>query len=40
MSNDEMVVELEQKLKTLQLYHAAALADSVVRYGNEGVVTK
>jgi hypothetical protein len=40
MSNDEMVVELEQKLKTLQLYHAAALADSVVRYGNEGVLEK
>ena len=40
MSNDEMVAELEQKLKTLQLYHAAALADSVARYGNEGVLDK
>jgi len=31
---------LEQKLKTLQLYYAAAIADSVARYGREGILEK
>ena len=38
MTNEERITTLEQKLKTLQLYYAAALADSVVRYGNAGVL--
>jgi len=40
MSNEERITALEQKLKTLQLGYAAALADSVLRYGNEGVLDK
>ena len=40
MSNEERIAALEQKLKTLQLGYAAALADSVVRYGNEGILDK
>ena len=40
MTNEERNTILEQKLKTLQLYYAAALADSVVRYGNEGILDK
>jgi len=40
MSDEERITTLEQKLKTLQLGYAAALADSVVRYGNEGVLDK
>ena len=40
MPNDERVDALENKLKTLQLYYAAALADSTVRYGNEGILDK
>ena len=39
-TNEEKIAALEQKLKTLQLGYAAALADSVVRYGNEGVLEK
>ncbi len=33
-------MELEQKLKTLQIYYAAALADCTTRYGNEGILEK
>jgi len=40
MSNVERIATLEQKLKTLQLTYAAALADAVVRYGNEGILEK
>jgi len=40
MTNDERTINLEQKIKTLQLTYAAALADSVVRYGNAGVLDK
>ena len=40
MTNEDRVAILEQKLKTLQLYYAAALADVVVRFGNEGVLDK
>lgn len=40
MTNEEKVLMLEQKLKTLQMYYAAALADSVIRYGNEGILDK
>ena len=29
----------EQKLKTVQLYYAAALADSVLRYGRAGILS-
>lgn len=31
-------MELEQKLKALQMYYAAALADSTLRYGNAGIL--
>ena len=40
MSNEERITTLEQKLKTLQVGYAAALADSVVRYGSEGILDK
>jgi hypothetical protein len=30
-------MKLEQKLKTLQMYYAAALADSTLRYGSEDI---
>ena len=40
MSNEERIAALELKIKTLQMGYAAALADSVVRYGNEGVLEK
>ena len=40
MTNEDRVAILEQKLKTLQLYYAAALADSVVRFGKEGLLDK
>ena len=40
MTNEERNTALEQKLKTLQLIYAAALADSVARYGNEGILDK
>ena len=33
-------MELEQKLKTLQMYYAAALADSTLRYGKAGILDK
>lgn len=33
-------MELEQKLKTLQMYYAAALADSTLRYGSAGILDK
>lgn len=33
-------MELEQKLKILQMYYAAALADSTLRYGNAGIPDK
>ena len=31
-------MELEQKLKNLQMYYAAALADCTIRYGNAGIL--
>jgi hypothetical protein len=31
-------MEMEQKVKTLQMLHAAALADSVFRYGKAGIL--
>ena len=47
MTNEENIIileqknaALEQKLKTLQLYYAAAIADSVARYGREGILEK
>jgi len=40
MTNEEKILHLEQKLKNLQMYYAAAIADSVSRYGNEGVLDK
>jgi len=40
MSNEEKITMLEKKLKTLQMYYAAALADSVYRYGTEGILDK
>lgn len=33
-------MELEQKMKTLQMYYAAALADSTLRYGDAGILDK
>jgi hypothetical protein len=33
-------MEPEQKIKTLQMYYAAALADSTLRYGNAGILDK
>jgi len=40
VTNEERITILEQKLKTLQLFYAAALADTVARYGNEGILDK
>jgi len=40
MSSEERILTLEQKLKTIQLGYAAALADSIIRYGNEGILEK
>jgi hypothetical protein len=40
MSNDEKIIFLEQKVKTLQMYYSAALADSTLRYGKEGILDK
>ena len=40
MNNEEKILFLEQKLKTLQMYYAAALADSILRYGREGILDK
>ena len=40
MTSEEKVILLEQKLKALQMYYAAALADSVLRYGNAGVLNR
>ena len=40
MTNEERITILEQKLKTLQMHYAAVLADSVARYGNEGILAK
>ena len=31
-------MELEEKLKTLQMYYAASLADSTLRYGKAGIL--
>jgi hypothetical protein len=38
MTSEEKVLLLEQKLKTLQMYYAAALADSTLRYGKAGIL--
>ena len=38
MSNEEMITMLEQKLKALRMYYAAALADSTMRYGKAGIL--
>ena len=38
MTNEEKVLLLEQKLRTLQMYYAAALADSTLRYGKAGIL--
>ena len=40
MTDEERFAALEQKVKTLQLTYATALADSVARYGNEGILDK
>ena len=40
MTNEERIMYLEQKVKAIQLTYAAALADAVVRYGNEGILDK
>jgi len=40
MTDEEKITALEQKVKTLQLTYAAALADAVARYGNEGILDK
>ena len=40
MTNEERIAILEQKVKILQMFYASALADSVVRYGNEGILEK
>ena len=40
MTDEERIAALEQKVKTLQLTYASALADAVVRYGNEGILDK
>jgi len=31
-------MELEQKVKTLQMYYAAVLADTTLRYGKAGIL--
>jgi len=31
-------MDAEKKLKTLQMFYAAALADTVFRYGKEGIL--
>ncbi|HNY37041.1 MAG TPA: hypothetical protein PKI73_03560 [Petrotogaceae bacterium] len=33
-------MDAEKKLKTLQMFYAAALADTVFRYGKEGILEK
>ncbi|MCL1809056.1 MAG: hypothetical protein FWG42_04700 [Clostridiales bacterium] len=38
MTNEERIAILEQKLKTLQVYYAAAMADATLRYGEAGVL--
>ncbi|MCL1981857.1 MAG: hypothetical protein FWG53_02035 [Clostridiales bacterium] len=38
MSKEEKVLWLEQKHKTLQMFYAAALADSTLRYGKAGIL--
>ena len=40
MTDKERIEALELKVKTLQLAYASALADTVVRYGNEGILDK
>jgi hypothetical protein len=40
MSNEEKIAFLEQKVKTLQIYYSAALADSTLRYGKAGILDK
>ena len=40
MTDEERITALEQQVKTLQLTYASALADAVVRYGNEGILDK
>ena len=38
MSNEDKIAILEQKIKTLQMLYAAALADSTLRYGKAGIL--
>ena len=40
MTGEERISSLEQKVKTLQLTYASALADAIVRYGNDGILDK
>jgi len=40
MTNEEKIILLEKKLKTLQMLYAAVLADSAFRYGSEGILDR
>ena len=40
MTNEEKILLLEQKLKTLQMYYAAVLAETVTHYGENGILDK
>ena len=38
MTSEERAAMLENRLKTLQMFYAAAQADSTLRYGNAGIL--
>ena len=38
MTSEQRILMLEQKLKTLQMLYASALADATVRYGDAGIL--
>ncbi|MCL2138560.1 MAG: hypothetical protein FWH41_03410 [Treponema sp.] len=40
MNDEEKIAFLEGKIKVLQKFYAAALADSTVRYGNAGILAE
>ena len=40
MKNEEKIASLEKKIKVLQRFYAAALADSAFRYGNAGIIAE
>jgi len=40
MTSEEKVAMLERKLKTLQMFYAAVLADSTLHYGNAGILDR